>query len=174
MEKPLQFKTNGATPLRYKAQFGKDYFKEILKLAPLEKLAGKKKVDAKDLEVLDFEVFYNIAWIMAKTANPDIPDPITWLEEFEEFPMAGNNPRITRFDVSIFSNYKKKVNESNDGEALTTELFQVMCYQCHLTKDDLELMTIGNCLDYLQEYIESQNPKKVKTRKASQSDFDSF
>lgn len=49
-----------------------------------------------------------------------------------------------------------------------------MCYQCHLTKDDLELMTIGNCLDYLQEYIESQNPKKVKTRKASQSDFDSF
>ena len=41
MEK-IQFKSNGATPLRYKAQFGKDYFKEILKLAPLEKMRKKK------------------------------------------------------------------------------------------------------------------------------------
>ena len=32
--KKVGFKTNGATPLRYKAQFGKDYFKEILKFAP--------------------------------------------------------------------------------------------------------------------------------------------
>ena len=32
--KKIGFKTNGATPLRYKPQFGKDYFKEILKLAP--------------------------------------------------------------------------------------------------------------------------------------------
>jgi hypothetical protein len=39
--KEIRFKTNGATPLRFKAQFGKDYFQEILKLAPLENL-GKK------------------------------------------------------------------------------------------------------------------------------------
>ena len=39
--KKIRFKTNGATPLRYKAQFGKDYFKEILKFAPLEKSMGK-------------------------------------------------------------------------------------------------------------------------------------
>ena len=61
--KKIRFKTNGATPLRYKAQFGKDFFKEILKLAPLEKLQGKDKKDitSEDLEALDFEVFYNIA-----------------------------------------------------------------------------------------------------------------
>ena len=41
--KKIGFKTNGATPLRYKAQFGKDYFKEIMKLAPLENLMGKKE-----------------------------------------------------------------------------------------------------------------------------------
>jgi hypothetical protein len=38
-------------------------------------------------------------------------------------------------------------------------------------------MTVGNCLDYVQEYIETQNPKKQKkrsTRKASQADFDAF
>jgi hypothetical protein len=39
---------------------------------------------------------------------------------------------------------------------------------------DLELMTIGNCLDYLQEYVDSQQPKKARKRRASQKDFDSF
>lgn len=106
--KKVLFKTNGATPLRYKAQFGKDYFKEILKLAPLEKIAGKKKMDAKDLEVLDFEVFYNIAWIMAKTANPDIPDPISWLEEFDEFPMAEIIPELQDMMLASFQTTKKK------------------------------------------------------------------
>jgi hypothetical protein len=36
-------------------------------------------------------------------------------------------------------------------------------------------MTVGNCLDYVQEYIDAQNPKKEKrSRKAKQADFDSF
>jgi len=42
---------------------------------------------------------------------------------------------------------------------------------------DLEEMTIGMCLDYIEEYIEMSNPKskkKVKPRKAKQTDFDSF
>jgi hypothetical protein len=36
-------------------------------------------------------------------------------------------------------------------------------------------MTIGMCLDYIEEYIEMENPKKKKRkRKANQSDFDAF
>jgi hypothetical protein len=38
---------------------------------------------------------------------------------------------------------------------------------------DLEIMTIGMCLDYVQEFYEAQNPK-AKKRKASQADFDAF
>lgn len=106
--KNVAFKTNGATPMRYKAQFGKDYFREILKLAPLEKLTGKKKLDAKDLEILDFEVFYNISWIMAKTADPSIPDPITWLEGFEQFPMAEIIPQLQDMMLASFQTTKKK------------------------------------------------------------------
>jgi hypothetical protein len=49
-----------------------------------------------------------------------------------------------------------------------------MCYQCQLTNSDLEIMTIGNCLDYLQEYLDLKNPKRVVKRKASQKDFDAF
>lgn len=107
--KEIRFKTNGATPLRYKAQFGRDYFKEILKMAPLQNLSKKKKEDvvAKDLEALDFEVFYNIAWIMAKTADSSIPEPITWLEQFDEFPMADVIPELQDMLLTSIQTTKK-------------------------------------------------------------------
>jgi hypothetical protein len=105
--KEITFKTNGATPLRYKAQFGRDYFKEILKMAPLAN-KDKNNIEAKDLEALDFEVFYNIAWIMAKTANPSIPEPMAWLEQFDEFPMADVIPELQDMLLTSIQTTKKK------------------------------------------------------------------
>ena len=35
-------------------------------------------------------------------------------------------------------------------------------------------MTIGNCLDYIHEYVEAQKPPKARKRKANQNDMDSF
>jgi hypothetical protein len=36
-------------------------------------------------------------------------------------------------------------------------------------------MTVGMVLDYIQEFIDHNNPKKKKaSRKATQKDFDSF
>jgi hypothetical protein len=106
--KKVRFKTNGATPLRYKAQFGKDYFKEILKLAPLQKLQGNNQnITADDMQHLDFEVFYNISWIMAKTADPTIPEPLEWLEQFDEFPMAVVIPELQDLMLSSFQTTKK-------------------------------------------------------------------
>jgi hypothetical protein len=109
-EKQVRFKTNGATPIRFKAQFGKDYFKEILKLTPLQNLKGKKakNIDIKSLEALDFEVFYNIAWIMAKTADKSIPEPIEWLEQFDEFPIADIIPELQDMLLASFQSSKKK------------------------------------------------------------------
>jgi hypothetical protein len=108
--KKVGFKTNGATPLRYKAQFGKDYFKEILKLAPLEKMMSKKKseINFSDLDALDFEMFYNISWIMAKTYDPTIPEPMEWLEQFDEYPLAEIIPELQELMASSFQTTKKK------------------------------------------------------------------
>jgi hypothetical protein len=108
--KEIRFKTNGATPLRYKAQFGRDYFKEILKMAPLQNLSKKKTetIDAKSLEALDFEVFYNMAWIMAKTADSSIPEPMEWLEQFDEFPMAEVIPELQEMLLTSLQTTKKK------------------------------------------------------------------
>lgn len=41
----------------------------------------------------------------------------------------------------------------------------------------MEEMTIGDCLDYIQEYCDNQKKqggKKTNVRKADQSDFDTF
>lgn len=105
--KEIRFKSNGATPLRYKAQFGRDYFKEILKMAPLAN-KNKDDIEAKDLEALDFEVFYNIAWIMAKTADSSIPEPIAWLEQFDEFPMTEVIPELQDMLLASIQTSKKK------------------------------------------------------------------
>jgi hypothetical protein len=106
--KKVRFKSTGATPLRYKSQFGRDYFKEILKLSPLESLQNKKNLTTEDLDILDFEVFYNISWILAKTADPTIPEPVEWLEQFDEFPIVEIVPELQDLMISSFKSSKKK------------------------------------------------------------------
>lgn len=107
--KEVQFKSTGGTALRYKAQFGKDYFSEILKLKSLEKLGNlnQEEISSDDLQGLDFEVFYNIAWTMAKTANKDIPDPLTWLDSFDEFPMIEIIPDLQNMILASIQSKKK-------------------------------------------------------------------
>ena len=53
----------------------------------------------------------------------------------------------------------------------------VLSRECGLTHDDLEHMTFGMALDYIDEYLEMKNPNKQSqssVRKATQADFDSF
>jgi hypothetical protein len=35
-------------------------------------------------------------------------------------------------------------------------------------------MNIGTVLDYIDEFLEIENPKKISTRKATQTDMDNF
>lgn len=106
--KKVPFKTNGAIPLRYKAQFGKDFFKEILKMAPLAKLQGKKELDPSDLDYVDFDIFYNVAWLMAKTADSTIPEPMEWLGSFDEFPITELFVDLQEMMISTLKSSKKK------------------------------------------------------------------
>lgn len=52
-----------------------------------------------------------------------------------------------------------------------------ICKKTGLDYADLEDMSIGMVLDYMQEYVEQENPekkKKPKVRRATQADFDLF
>jgi len=84
----VRFKSTAATPLRYKAQFQSDFFGDLMAMSAL---SGLKKengdLDLATLKNIDFNVFYHLLWVFAKTADKDLPDPMTWLDSFDEFPV---------------------------------------------------------------------------------------
>ena len=98
--KQITFKSTGATPLRYKQQFGKDFFAEIAKMSK-----GSSKKFA--LENLDMEAFYNIAWVFAKTADKTIPEPLEWLDTFETFPILDIIPDLQDMLLGTMQTKKK-------------------------------------------------------------------
>lgn len=104
--KKVRLKTSGAFPLRYKAQFHRDYFKDLVRLMPLADVAEKEELSPEDLEKIDFDMFYNIIWTMAKTANPSIPEPFEWLDQFESFPIVEIIPEIQDMLVAMISTEK--------------------------------------------------------------------
>lgn len=57
---------------------------------------------------------------------------------------------------------------------MSTELFLYLCKKVELNRDDMEEMTIGMCLDYMDKWIEMNDTENKKPRKATQNDFDSF
>ena len=69
------------------------------------------------------------------------------------------------------------VSELNvsDDDLLTTESFFLTCKLAGLTINDMEYMTIGECLDYVENYVDIKSGKPETTiRKATQDDFDAF
>ena len=110
--KKVKLKSTAGTPKRYKAQFRKDYFSELLKLSKL--MAGNDgeefdlaKIDYSELDYLDFEVFYNFIWVLAKTADKNIGDPLDWLDEFDSMPLAEIFPEIIDLLENSISSKKK-------------------------------------------------------------------
>ena len=147
-EQTIRLKTTAGTPLRYKMQFGKDYFSELLKLAKVlqpnsdkqdqrktelkkynlielkeiaktHNLSVSKKnrgeviklimeeefspADVFDIREISFEelsffdttVIFNFVWVLAKTADGNIPEPMEWLDSLESLPIQEVLPEIT-------------------------------------------------------------------------------
>ncbi|MDD3040775.1 hypothetical protein [Bacteroides sp.] len=87
----VKFKSTGAFLLRYKAQFGRDALRDIFILQESVNAEGQV-VNANALEL---EIVYDLIWVLAKTADPNIPPPMEWLDTFEEFPLSEIVPEIT-------------------------------------------------------------------------------
>ena len=105
-DKEVKFRSTAATPLRFKAQFGRDYFAEIIKLNKLSDFKEEKS-NYEVLENADFEVFYNIIWTLAKTADNTIPEPIAWLDGFDEFPLFEIIPEVQDLIAASIQSKKK-------------------------------------------------------------------
>lgn len=64
---------------------------------------------------------------------------------------------------------------TSSDEIFTVESFLFVCKEVGINISDLEMMDIGDCLDFLQEYIDNKREDEDgKSRKATQADFDNF
>jgi len=79
--KEIKLKTSGGLPRKYREMFHRDVFLDFGQIT--KGLSKKKKPEANDLPVDTMEVVENLAFCMAKYADPSIPDDIDeWLDQF--------------------------------------------------------------------------------------------
>ena len=102
--KEVKMRASALIPRLYRFRFGRDIIRDM---ASLQKAYKKKqdlpedateeeKIDA-EFSVLDLMVFENVAYIMAKHADPSIPDdPNEWLDEFDMFSIYEVLPEILK------------------------------------------------------------------------------
>lgn len=91
--KDVTFRASAAIPRMYRIRFRRDIYQDIAQLT--------KEVDANDpnkseIELDNLEMFENIAYLMAKHADPDsVPNtPEEWLEQFNTFSIYTVLPKI--------------------------------------------------------------------------------
>ena len=90
--KPVKFKASAAIPRIYRIKFQRDIYKD---LASLEKAIDKSSEEVSNLDLFSLEMFENIAYVMAKHADPEIPDsPEEWLDDFNTFSIYQVLPKI--------------------------------------------------------------------------------
>ena len=88
----VAFKASAAIPRIYRLKFQRDIYKD---LAVLEKSIGDGKKESSNLDMFSLEMFENIAFIMAKHADPSIPDtPEEWLDNFNTFSIYQILPQL--------------------------------------------------------------------------------
>ena len=90
--KQVPFKASADIPRIYRIKFNRDIYKD---LRSLEKAVGEGDENNSNLDLFSLEMFENIAYVMAKHADPNIPDtPEEWLDEFNTFSIYQVLPSI--------------------------------------------------------------------------------
>ena len=168
--KAVAFKASAAIPRIYRIKFQRDIYKD---LSVLEKSIGDGDPEKSSLDLFSLEMFENIAYVMAKHADPSIPDnPEDWLDEFNTFSIYQVLPKlIDLWGMNIRTDVEAKKLHATDRE-MTTPLFLLRCVQLGISIRDLDLLTIGMVNDM---FVESRNDEYKGWRQvATQEDFDRF
>jgi hypothetical protein len=88
----VTFRASAAVPRLYRVKFHRDIYKD---LRELEKSVGNSDPGNSNLDMFSLEMFENIAYIMARHADPNIPDtPEEWLDGFNTFSIYQVLPQI--------------------------------------------------------------------------------
>ena len=88
----VTFKASAAIPRLYRVKFRRDIFKDM---NDLMKDIKANQEEESGLTIESLEIFENIAYMMAKYADPNVPDSIDeWLDQFETFSIYMVMPKI--------------------------------------------------------------------------------
>ena len=107
--KEVLFRASAAIPRLYRIKFRRDIYKD---LAQLEKAVDQNVEEGSMLDTFSLELFENIAYMMARHADPTIPDtPEEWLEDFNTFSIYQVLPQIIElWGLNIESEVQSKKN----------------------------------------------------------------
>ena len=150
--KHVPFKASAAIPRIYRIKFHRDIYKD---LDTLGKAVDNGNEGSSHLDMFSLEMFENIEYIMAKHADPSIPDsPEEWLAEFSTFSIYQVLPKIIElWGLNVKADVESKKLHATD-RPMTTPLFLLRCVQLGISICDLDLLTIG-MVDEM--YAESSN-----------------
>ena len=88
----VQFKASAAIPRIYRNQYGRDLFADMNQLMSD---VGSNDENSSSLSLESLEIFENIAYLMAKHADPSVPGtPEEWLDGFDMFSIYLILPQI--------------------------------------------------------------------------------
>lgn len=111
--KQVPFKATARTPVLYRSIFGKDIFRDLIKLTDKLKQATENNEDASMLDVETLQVFLNIAYVMARQADRTIPsDMDEWLDQFSMFSIYQILPELLELwnmNMTQISESKKNI-----------------------------------------------------------------
>lgn len=117
--KEVPFRASATVPRLYRAKFKRDIFRDLIALNESVKSHGaqeERQEGVSSLPIDDLEMFENIAYIMAKHADPDQPDtPEEWLDQFDTFSIYTTLPQILslwNLNMHQTSEAKKKLNQA--------------------------------------------------------------
>ena len=108
--KDVEFKASAAIPRIYRLKFHRDIYKD---LRDLEKAVSSSSEEESNLDLFSLEMFENIAYIMAKHADPTtVPDsPEEWLDEFSTFSIYQVLPQIIElWGLNVRADVESKKN----------------------------------------------------------------
>ena len=88
----VPFKASATVPRLYRLKFRRDIYQDF---AALQKSGRENTEESSALDIESLEVFENIAYIMAKHADPAVPaSPDEWLEAFNTFSIYEVLPQL--------------------------------------------------------------------------------
>ena len=109
------FKASAAIPRIYRLKFQRDIYKD---LRVLEQSMGEGDEEHSNLDVFSLEMFENIAYTMAKHADPQIPDEVeAWLDGFNTFSIYQVLPQLIElWGLNVKTDVEAKKNLVRQSE----------------------------------------------------------